>query len=118
MISLLLALGAPTATEPPAQSRQEAILERIMKEAEVPSERTFGECAYSWNLWKLSKEGIRTTTRVCGNVTENVAVSCDLLRVNVGEGGKWMGWRSPIADGAKKGEANMVAALCANIPSN
>ncbi len=118
MISILVAAIPAPATEPPVQSRQEAILERIMREAEAPSERTFGECSYNWGSWKLSKEGIRTTTRLCGDATENVAVSCDLLKVNVGEAGKWGGWRSPVAKDAKKGEANMVAALCANIPSN
>ncbi len=85
----------------------------------VATEKTFSECTYLWDQWKLSKDGVRTTFRTCkgesAQTPTSVAVSCSALKINVTEASKWTGWRSPIAKGAKPGEAQMVAALCANV---
>lgn len=127
MLSILLATALPElppVEQPkPVQSRQQAILEKIMQEAPAAaSERSFGECTYMWSQWKLNGEGVRTTLRVCkGESVQtpiSIAVSCPLLKVNTTsstEPGKWQGWRSPIAKGSKPGEAMMVASLCANV---
>lgn len=121
MLSILLATTLPEL--PPVQqsplTKEEALLERIMKEGQTATERKFGDCYYSWGTWKLSADGIRTTTRQCKDESAQtpsyIAVSCPLLRVNTLQDKQWQGWRSPIAKGAKPGEANMVAALCANV---
>lgn len=104
----------------PTRTRQQEILDKIMQQAPaVATERSFGECTYQWSQWKLSKDGVRTTLRTCkGESVQTpglIAVSCAALQVNTSEAGKWTGWRSPIAKGAKPGEAQMVAALCANV---
>lgn len=127
MLPFLLATALPElppVEQPkPAQSRQQAILEKIMQQAPaVASERSFGDCTYMWDQWKLNAEGVRTTFRTCkGESVQtpvSIAVSCPLLKVNTtssAEPGKWQGWRSPVAKGAKPGEAMMVATLCANV---
>jgi hypothetical protein len=102
------------------KSRQQQILEKIMQQAPaLASERSFGDCTYQWNQWKLSTEGVRTTLRSCkgesAQTPSYIAVNCPLLQVNTTEEGKWQGWRSPIAKGSKPGEAMMVATLCANV---
>ena len=121
MLSLLLATALPEL--PPVQqqvlTKEAALLERIMKEGQTAAERKFGDCHYAWGSWKLSPEGIRTTSRQCKDDSAQtpapIAVSCPLLKVNVLQDKQWQGWRSPLAKGAKPGEANMVAALCANV---
>lgn len=113
----------PIVQEKPVQSRQQAILEKIMQQAPVAaSERSFGECIYMWGQWKLAPNGIRTTLRTCKGESvqtpTSIGVSCSLLQVNTTsptEPTKWQGWRSPIAKGGKPGEAMMVASLCANV---
>jgi hypothetical protein len=97
---------------PPAAQQQ--ILETIKQQQ--PFARSYGECAYDWNQWKLSAEGIRNTKRLCKHEIEDiVAVSCSTLKTNTFEDGQWGKWRSPLAKEAKPGEELMVAALCANI---
>jgi hypothetical protein len=121
MLSLLLATALPEL--PPVQqqapTKEEALLERIIKEGQTAIERKFGDCHYAWGSWKLSSDGVRTTTRQCKDESAQtpvpIAVSCPLLKVNVLQDKQWQGWRSPVAKGAKPGEANMVAALCANV---
>lgn len=110
----------PVLQPEPAKTRQQELLEKIMQQAPaVATERSFGDCTYMWSQWKLSTDGIRTTSRTCKGesvqVPTSVAVSCPLLQVNTTEVGKWQGWRSPIAKGSKPGEALMVATLCANV---
>lgn len=121
MLSLILATALPEL--PPVQqqtpSKEAALLERIIKEGQTATERQFGDCYYAWGSWKLSTDGVRTTTRQCKDESAQtpspIAVSCPLLKVNTLEQNQWKGWRSPVAKGAKPGEANMVAALCANV---
>lgn len=122
MLSLILATALPEL--PPVQqqqapSKEAALLERIIKEGQTATERQFGDCYYAWGSWKLSADGVRTTTRQCKDESAQtpspIAVSCPLLKVNTLEQNQWKGWRSPVAKGAKPGEANMVAALCANV---
>ena len=121
MLSLILATALPEL--PPVQqqtpSKEAALLERIIKEGQTATERQFGDCYYAWGSWKLSTDGVRTTTRQCkdesAHMPSPIAVSCPLLKVNTLEQNQWKGWRSPVAKGAKPGEANMVAALCANV---
>lgn len=127
MLSLLLATALPelppAIQERPVQSRQQQILEKIMQQAPaVASERSFGDCTYLWGQWKLAANGVRTTFRTCkGESVQtpvSIAVSCPLLQVNTTSpenAAKWEGWRSPVAKGAKPGEALMVATLCANV---
>ena len=109
----------PMVQQEPVKNRQQEILEKIMQQAPAAAERSFGDCTYQWGQWKLSSDGVRTTLRSCkGESVQTpvyIAVSCPLLQVNVSEAGKWNGWRSPIAKGAKPGEAMMVATLCANV---
>jgi hypothetical protein len=110
----------PIVQKEPVKTRQQEILEKIMQQApETASERSFGDCTYQWNQWKLSSNSVRTTLRSCkGESVQTpsyIAVSCPALQVNVSENSKWQGWRSPIAKGSKPGEAMMVAALCANV---
>lgn len=113
----------PIVQEKPAQSRQQAILEKIMQQAPaVASERSFGDCTYMWGQWKLAASGVRTTFRTCKGESvqtpTSIGVSCTLLQVNTtspADPTKWQGWRSPIAKGSKPGEAMMVATLCANV---
>jgi len=110
----------PIVRQASAPSRQQALLEKIMQQAPaMASERSFGECTYQWDQWKLSADGVRTTLRSCKGESvqtpTTIAVSCPLLQINVSDTGKWQGWRSPIAKGAKPGEAMMVATLCANV---
>jgi hypothetical protein len=122
MLSLILATALPEL--PPVQqqqtpSKEATLLERIIKEGQTATERQFGDCYYAWGSWKLSADGVRTTTRQCKDESAQtpspIAVSCPLLKVNTLEQNQWKGWRSPVAKGAKPGEANMVAALCANV---
>lgn len=121
MLSLTLATVPPEL--PPLQqqaaTKEEALLERILKEGQTATERKFGDCYYAWGAWKLSPNGARTTTRQCkdesAQVPSYIAVSCPLLKVNTTKEGQWQGWRSPVAKEARPGEANMVAALCANV---
>lgn len=121
MLSFLIATALPELppAQKPVQSKQQIILEQIMQQEETSAERSFGECNYAWNQWKLNAEGVRTTSRTCkGETPVNVAVSCPLLKVNTtnpAQPTKWEGWRSPIAKSAKPGEAMMVASLCANV---
>jgi len=99
---------------PPIPAAQQRILETIKQQQ--PFNRSYGECAYAWNQWKLSAEGIRSIKRLCKHEIEDiVAVSCSIFKVNTFEDGKWGQWRSPLAKEAKPGEDNMVAVLCANI---
>lgn len=127
MLPILLATVLPelppAVQERPAQTRQQQILEKIMQQAPAAAtERSFGDCTYMWSQWKLAANGVRTTFRTCKGDTPAtpaaIAVSCPLLQVNTtspGNVAKWDGWRSPIAKGAKPGEAMMVATLCANV---
>lgn len=110
----------PIVQQEPAKSKQQQLLEKIMQQAPtVATERSFADCTYQWSQWKLSADGVRTTLRSCkgesAQTPSYIAVSCPLLQVNVSESAKWQGWRSPIAKGAKPGEAMMVATLCANV---
>lgn len=99
-------------------TKQQIILERIMQSNQAATDKKFGDCSYAWGQWKLSADGVRTTTRQC--IDESVqdpvfiSVSCSALKVNIFAKQQWEGWRNPMAKGAKKGEALMVAALCAN----
>jgi len=96
---------------PVEKSKENILLEKILKEAEsVSLERTYGDCKYAWGSWKLSSTEVRTTVRTCRGVTERVAVSCPALRLNVESAGKWGEWRRPAGK-----EANMMAALCAHL---
>ena len=96
------------------QSSQQQLLQNIRQEQ--PFARSYGECAYDWNQWKLSADGIRSTKRLCKHEIEDiVAVSCSVLKVNTYEDGKWGQWKSPLAKDAKSGEDLMVSNLCANI---
>lgn len=121
MLSFLIATALPEL--PPintaAPSKQQVILERIMKENQAATDKKFGDCYYAWGQWKLSADGVRTTTRQCidesAQEPSSVAVSCSVLKVNVFKKQQWEGWRNPMAKGARKGEASMVAALCANV---
>lgn len=93
---------------------QQQIIERIKQQQS--NNKQFGECSYSWDSWKLSPDGVRTTKRQCRQEVEAlVAVSCPILKTNSIDDGKWGEWRSPLAPNAKQGEELMVAALCANI---
>jgi hypothetical protein len=101
----------PVVAEKPAKTKEAAILEKILREAEMEGlERTYGDCKYRWGNWKLDSNQVRTTVRQCASVTERVAVSCDKLRINTETKGTWGQWRRPQGK-----EANAMAALCANV---
>jgi hypothetical protein len=101
----------PAVAVQPAKTKEAAILEKILREAEMEGlERTYGDCKYSWGKWKLDANAVRTTVRQCASVTERVAVSCDKLKINTETAGKWGEWRRPQGK-----EANMMAGLCANV---
>ena len=115
MISLAFLIATAPVDATPL-SRQEQILQRIMQQ-QATTARSFGACSYSWDEWKLAKDGVRTSSRLCKEAKAEVAVACNALQINVkpADAKEWTGWRSPIAKGAEPGEALMVAALCANV---
>ena len=101
---------------------QRALLERIRKERDGDL-RTFDQCRYRWDTWKLQAGGVRTTTYSCQRseiLDHTIGVSCDTLKLNVyrpvtplgqtPERWAWSAWRLPEAGG----EEQMVASLCAN----
>ena len=119
MFSLLIATALPELPPlPQALTKEQMLLQRIMGEHQRV-ERKFGECSYAWNQWKLSPEGARTTSRFCKGESVQapvfISVNCSLLKVNMYKEQQWQGWKSPIDPQAKKGEPEMVAALCANV---
>jgi hypothetical protein len=124
----VMAVAPPTDTVPPAvvtakpTPAQQAVLDRIRKLRDGDS-RTFGDCSYRWDQWKLIANGVRTTSFSCKNsdiVNQTVGVSCGGLTINfyrpttpqgqTPETWTWSQWRLPEA-GA---EEQMVATLCAN----
>lgn len=119
MLPILLATVPPElpSTVQPL-TKEQILLERIMNEQQT-IDRQFGECSYAWNQWKLSPDGARTTSRFCKNESVQapsyISVNCSLLKVNTYKEAQWQGWKSPIDKQAKKGEAEMVASLCANV---
>jgi len=123
--------GAPSATPaadaPGLTSKEKALLEKI-NALKAPRWRTYGACRYDWTAWKLTPDGVRSTTVQCGGTSaaasataspaDSVAVHCDSLKLSVKTGDQaWSSWRLPYSSAessTRGGEDLMVVALCAN----
>jgi len=106
----------------PLSHKEQQLLDRIRK-ARDGDLRTFGQCSYRWDTWKLQAGAVRTTTYSCQRseiLDHTIGVSCSALKLSTyrpvtrlgqtPERWAWSAWRLPEAGG----EEQMVAALCAN----
>ena len=113
---------APVEAVKPLSPKEQQLLDRIRK-ARDGDLRTYGQCSYRWDTWKLQTGGVRTTTYSCQRseiLDHTIGVSCGKLKLSVyrpvtplgqtPEQWAWSAWRLPEAGG----EEQMVAALCAN----
>lgn len=109
-----------TTNTKPLSPREAAFLEKIRSKSNLPTWRRYGQCRYDWSGWKLHPNGTRTTAAHCGGTLMRwiIAVSCDRLLVAIrSRDGEWNEWEQPSGPESKfrKGEDEMVAALCANV---
>jgi hypothetical protein len=83
--------------------------------------KTYGECKYDWNGWKMDSNNVRTTNVDCSNQQRKViGVSCErLMVIEYHQSTGWSHWRRPASDDANglNGEAGMVGMLCENTVS-
>jgi hypothetical protein len=109
----------------PKTNREQQLLREIHNRPSVHDWRTYGDCQYLWNDWKLQKNGVRVTRSRCGtnNALEHILrpytyVDCRLLLHSQGifspepllSRKPSELWNEPA--GAK---AEMVARLCSQV---
>lgn len=119
--------ATPAADGSGLSSKEKALLEKI-NALKAPRWRTYGACRYDWTAWKLTPDGVRSTTVQCGGIsaaasatatpTDSVAVHCDSLKLSIKTADQaWSSWRLPYSSAessTRGGEDLMVVALCAN----
>jgi hypothetical protein len=113
-----------TTNTKPLSLREAGLLKKIRSKSNSPAWRRYGQCEYDWSGWKLHPNGTRTTAADCGGTAMRwiIPVSCNRLLVATqsrvrGQPREWSAWEPPSGPENKfrKGEDEMVAALCANV---
>lgn len=112
--------GAQSSTNKPLNPKEQALLQRIRSGGPSPQWRTYGHCNYDWSGWRLHANGTRTTAADCGGTALRwtIGVSCARLLVATHTTASgWSKWERPSGPESRfrRGEDEMVAALCANV---